>query len=172
MSQTFSHLGTDKLVYEHDKPHFLSGGGVTQEPGAMYMCCQALKDAEFLAWGRIKHIYVQNPSSCRSPVCSGGSWPSPSLVGMLPNVRACVQGERTAHRHVELHRDLGRKWGLGKSKCLRISVWVINIWVSPKLISALFCSLFQLCFLTFSTGSCVSQKVTQDQSDIISQVGQ
>ena len=83
-----------------------------------------------------------------------------------------VQGERTAHRHVELHRDLGRKWGLGKSKCLRISVWVINIWVSPKLISALFCSLFQLCFLTFSTGSCVAQKVTQDQSDIISQVGQ
>ena len=99
----FPHLGTDHVVYEHDKPHFLSGGGVTQEPGAMYMCCQALKDAEFLAWGRIKHIYVQNPSSCCSPACSGCSWPSPSLVGMLPNVRACVQGERTAHRHVELH---------------------------------------------------------------------
>ena len=33
------------------------------------------------------------------------------------------------------------------------------------LISALFCSLFQLCFLTFSTGSCVAQKVTQDQSE-------
>ena len=68
--------------------------------------------------------------------------------------------------------SLGLKGGLGKSKRLRISVWVINIWVGPKLISALFCSLFQLCFLTFSTGSCVAQKVTQDQSDIISQVGQ
>ena len=32
--------------------------------------------------------------------------------------------------------------------------------------------LFQLCFLTFSTGSCVAQKVTQEQSDIIRQVGQ
>ena len=136
------------------------------------MCCQALKDAEFLAWGRIKHIHVENPSSCHSPACSGCSWPSPSLVGMLPNVGARVQGERTAHRCVELHRDLGRKGGLGKSKRLRISIWVINIWISPKLISALFCSLFQLCFLTFSTGSCVAQKVTQDQSDIISQVGQ
>ena len=91
---------------------------------------------------------------------------------MLPNVGASVQGERPAHRCVELHRDLGRKGGLGKSKRLRISIWVINIWIGPKLISALFCSLFQLCFLTFSTGSCVAQKVTQDQSDIISQVGQ
>jgi len=27
-----------------------------------------------------------------------------------------VQGERTAHRHVELHRDLGKKGGLEKSK--------------------------------------------------------
>ena len=32
--------------------------------------------------------------------------------------------------------------------------------------------LFQLCFLTFSTGSCVAQKVTQEQSDIIRHVGQ
>ena len=118
------------------------------------------------------HLCREIQASCRSPACSGCSWPSPSLVGMLPNVGARVQGERTAHRCVELHRDLGRKGGLGKSKRLRISIWVINIWVSPKLISALFCSLFQLCFLTFSTGSCVSQKVTQDQSDIISQVGQ
>ncbi|KAF4008435.1 hypothetical protein G4228_020169 [Cervus hanglu yarkandensis] len=53
-----------------------------------------------------------------------------------------------------------------------ISIWVVNIWVSLKLISALFCSLFQLCFLTFFTGSGVAQKVTQDQSDIIRQVGQ
>ena len=34
-----------------------------------------------------------------------------------------------AHRHVELHRDLGRKGALGKGKHLRISVWFVNIWV-------------------------------------------
>ena len=62
-------------------------------------------------------------ASCRSPVCSGCSWPSPSLVGSLPSLGASVWGERTAHRHGVLHRDLGRKGGLGKSKCLRISVW-------------------------------------------------
>ena len=42
---------------------------------------------------------------------------------------ARVQGERTAHRRVELHRDLGRKRGLEKSKCLRISIfcfWILN----------------------------------------------
>ena len=111
-------------------------------------------------------------ASCRSPVCSGCSWPSSSPVGMLQNMGASVQGERRAHSHVVLHRDLGRKWGLEKSKHLMISIWVVNIWVSPRLISALFCSLFQFCFLTFSTGSCVAQKVTQDQSDIIRQVGQ
>ena len=32
-------------------PHFLLGG-VTQVPGSMYMCCQALKDTELSAWGR------------------------------------------------------------------------------------------------------------------------
>ena len=37
---------------------------------------------------------------------------------------ASVQGERTAHRHVELHRDLGRKGGLGKSKHLMISFFL------------------------------------------------
>ena len=38
-------------------------------------------------------------------------------------------GERTAHRCVLLHRDLGKKGGLEKSKHLRISVWFVNIWV-------------------------------------------
>ena len=84
---------------------------------------------------------------------------------------ACVQGERTAHRHVVLHRDLGRKGALGKSKRLMISVWFVNIWVQIGLISTLFCSLFQLCFLLFSTGSGVAQSVTQDQPDILSEVG-
>ena len=39
------------------------------------------------------------------------------------------------------------------------------------LISTVFCSLFQLCFLIFSTGSGVAQNVTQNQTVIISQVG-
>ena len=34
-----------------------------------------------------------------------------------------VQGERTAHGRVELHRDLGRKGGLEKGKRLMVSVW-------------------------------------------------
>ena len=48
---------------------------------------------------------------------------------MLSNMGASVQGERPAHRHVVLHRDLGRKGGLGKSKHLMVSVWFVNIWV-------------------------------------------
>ena len=71
-------------------------------------------------------------ASCRSPVCSGCSWPSPSLVGMLPSMGVSVQGERTAHRCVLLHRDLGKKGGLEKSKHLRISVWLVNIWVQNQ----------------------------------------
>ena len=65
-------------------------------------------------------------ASCRSPGCSGCSWPPPSLVGMLPSMGARVQGERPAHRHAELRRDLGRK-GVGKSKRLMVSVWVVYI---------------------------------------------
>ncbi|KAI4567955.1 hypothetical protein MJT46_007753 [Ovis ammon polii x Ovis aries] len=44
-------------------------------------------------------------------------------------------------------------------------------WSKIGLISTLFCSLFQLCFLLFSTGSGVAQSVTQDQPDILSEVG-
>ena len=38
-----------------------------------------------------------------------------------------VQGERTAHRHVVIPRDLGRKGGLEKSKRLMISIWFVDI---------------------------------------------
>ena len=48
VSQTFSHVCTDCVVYEHDKAHFLSGG-ITQVPGSMYICFQALKDTELSA---------------------------------------------------------------------------------------------------------------------------
>ena len=41
-----------------------------------------------------------------------------------------------------------------------------------SLIPTLFYSLLHLCFLIFSTGSGVAQKVTQDQPDITRQVGQ
>ena len=41
-----------------------------------------------------------------------------------------------------------------------------------SLIPTLFNSLLHLCFLIFTTGSGVAQKVTQDQPDISSQVGE
>ena len=41
-----------------------------------------------------------------------------------------------------------------------------------RIIPTLFYSLLHLCFLIFSTGSGVAQKVTQDQPDITRQVGQ
>ena len=82
---------------------------------------------------------------------------------------ARVQGERTAHRRVELHRDLGKKGGLEKSKCLRISFfcfWILNNSYTILFIASCLFSDF------FPTGSGVAQKVTQDQSDVSSQVGQ
>ena len=108
-------------------------------------------------------------ASCRSPVCPGCSWPSPSLLGKLPNVGARVQGERTAHRRMELHRDLRRKGGLEKSKRLRISIfcfWILNNSYTILFIASCLFSDF------FPTGSGVAQKVTQDQSDVSSQLGQ
>ena len=38
----FFHLCTDRVVDLHDKPHFLSWGRVTMNPGTMHMCSQAL----------------------------------------------------------------------------------------------------------------------------------
>ena len=45
---------------EHDKPHFLFEG-VTQEPSTMYMCCQAHRDTELSAWGRLSTFVQGNP---------------------------------------------------------------------------------------------------------------
>ena len=87
-------------------------------------------------------------ASCRSPVCSGCSWPSPSLVGMLANMGVSVQGERPAHRHVVIHRDLGRKGGSEESISIIISVWVF-FGSQISLMPTLFCSLLQLGFLIF-----------------------
>ena len=68
---------------------------------------------------------------------------------MLSNMGASVQGERPAHRHVVLHRDLGRKGGLGKSKHLMISVWFVNIWVQHYLNLYIILFIISAVFLSF-----------------------
>ena len=80
-----------------------------------------------------------------------------------------VQDERTAHRHVVLHRDLGKKGQMEKSKNLIISIFCL--WSLNNSYTVLFTasSLFSD---FFPTGSGVAQKVTQDQPDVSSQVGQ
>ena len=101
--------------------------------GYMCMCCQALKDTLSLRqnWA---HLCRGIHASCCSPACSGCSWPSPSLVGMLPSMGAHVQGERPAHRHVVLHGDLGREGGLEKSKHRMISgcFWGVVVLNEPN----------------------------------------
>ena len=76
--------------------------------GYMYMCCQALKDTLSLRqnWA---HLCRGIHASCCSPACSGCSWPSPSLVGVLPSMGAHVQGERPAHAR-------GASRGLGEGR--------------------------------------------------------
>ena len=93
------------------------------------------------------HLSREIHASCRSPVCSGCFWPSLSLVGMLPNMGVSVQGERTAHRHVVLHRDLGKKGKLEKSKqaSYDFNFFVFGSSITPTL----FYSLLHLCFLIF-----------------------
>ena len=49
---------------------------------------------------------------------------------------------------------------------------MISAWLFFSLIPILFYSLLHLCFLIFPTGSSVAQRVTQDQPDISSQVGE
>ena len=41
-----------------------------------------------------------------------------------------------------------------------------------SLVPTLFCSLFHLCFLIFPIGSGIAQKVSQDQPDIFTQIGE
>ena len=80
-----------------------------------------------------------------------------------------VQDERTAHRHVVLHRYLGKKEKMEKSKNFMISIfclWILNNSYTILFTDSSFFSDF------FPTGSGVAQKVTQDQPDVSSQVGQ
>ena len=88
---------------------------------------------------------------------------------MLANMGVSVHDERTAHRHVVLHRDLGKKGQMEKSKNLIISIFCL--WSLNNSYTVLFTasSLFSD---FFPTGSGVAQKVIQDQPDVSSQVGQ
>ena len=113
----------------------------------LYMCCQAVK--EFLAWGRIKHIYVQNP--CLMPL-SSLLWVL--LASTFPGRDASKHGcacsgwkARTQARGAS--QGPGEERRSGEKQRLMISVWVVYIWVGPKLISALFCSYFSSVFSHF-----------------------
>ena len=110
-------------------PYFLFGRSHTGTSYYVYVLPGTQRHWNLSLRQNWAHLCRGIHASCLSPVCSGCSWLSPSLIGMLSNMGARVQGEKPAHRHVELHRDLGRKGGLGKSKHLMISVWFVNIWV-------------------------------------------
>ena len=84
-------------------------------------------------------------ASCCSPVFRGCSWPSSSPVGILKEKQASY--------------DFSLAF-------LFFSFFFFT------LIPILFYSLLHLCFLIFPTGSSVAQRVTQDQPDISSQVGE
>ena len=106
--ESVSHLCTDHVVYKHDNSHFLLG----ESHRYWVLCIWAARHSKTLnsqLEAELTHSCRGFHASCRSPVCSGCSWPSPSLVGRLANMGASVQGERPAHRHAELHRDLGRQ---------------------------------------------------------------
>ena len=168
--ESVSHLCTDHVVYKHDNSHFLLG----ESHRYWVLCIWAARHSKTLnsqLEAERTHSCRGFHASCRSPVCSGCSWPSPSLVGRLANMGVSVQGERPAHRHAELHRDVGRKGGSEESVSIIISVWVF-FGSQISLIPTLFCLLLQLSFLIFSTGSGVAQKVTQDQPYVTSQTGQ
>ena len=110
-------------------PYFLFGRSHTETSYYVYVLPGTQRHWNLSLRQNWAHLCRGIHASCLSPVCSGCSWLSPSLIGMLSNMGASVQGERPAHRHVVLHRDLGRKGGLGKSKHLMVSVWFVNIWV-------------------------------------------
>ena len=80
-----------------------------------------------------------------------------------------VLGERTAHRHVVLHRDLGKKGQMEKSKNLIISIFCL--WSLNNSYTVLFTASSSFSDF-FPTGSGMAQKVIQDQPDVSSQVGQ
>ena len=110
-------------------PYFLFGRSHTGTSYYVYVLPGTQRHWNLSLRQNWAHLCRGIHASFLSPVCSGCSWLSPSLAEMLSNMGASVQGERPAHRHVVLHRDLGRKGGLGKSKHLMISVWFVNIWV-------------------------------------------
>lgn len=146
----FSHLYTDHMMYEYDKHHFLFEGAIQELRYYAYMLPGTQKHWTLSLKGKTEHICVKGiHASCCSPICSGCSWPPPSLAGMLPNMDASVQGERTVHRHVVFHKGLEER-RIGESKHLMISVCFLGGWSEMSLVPTLFCSLFHLCFFWFS----------------------
>ena len=134
------------------------------------MCCQALKDTELLAWGRTEHI------------CVGESMLMP-LSSLLWVFLAFTFSGRDAFKHgsersgwKDCTQARGASQGLGEErgteeKQASHDFSMACKYLGPKLVEFLhyFVRYFS-CFLLFSTGSGVAQKVTQYQPDIISQV--
>ena len=84
-----------------------------------------------------------------------------------------IQGKRNTHRHVVPHRDLGRKGKLEKSKQASSDfIFFFCLWVLNNSYTILFTASSLFSDFFFPTASGVAQKVTQDQPDISSQVGQ
>ena len=127
-------------MYEYDKHNFLFEG-ITQElryyayvlPGAQKHWTLSLRQN----WA---HLWGESMPHAALPVCSGYFWPSPCLVGMLPNMGVSVQSERTAHRHVVFHRDLRRKGRLELASILWFQFGFLGrvIWNEPNSYTILF----------------------------------
>ena len=116
-SDYFSHLGTDDVTLTMTNPTSCLKESHRNRyyecvlPGTQRCWTLSLRQ-------KSAHLCRGFHASCRSLVCSVCSWPSPSLVGRLPNVGASVQGEGTAHRCWCAHRDLGGKEDWGKASVL------------------------------------------------------
>ena len=92
--------------------------------GCMYMCCQEHKDTLSLRqnWAQLcRGIHA----SWRSPVSSGCSWPSPSLVGMLPHMRAHCSGWKDCTQACGASQGLGeeRRTGEKQVSCDFSLIW-------------------------------------------------
>ena len=114
-SDYFSHLCTDDVTLNMTNPtSYLKESHRNQ-----VLCICAARHTETLnsqLEAELSTFEQGIPCLMRSPVCSGCSWPSPSLVGMLPNVGVSVQGERTAHRCVVCTQGLGEERRTGEKQ--------------------------------------------------------
>ena len=83
-------------------------------------------------------------ASCRSPICSGYSWPSPSLVGML-QAWVCVFRVKGLHTGAWSFTGTWRgKEDWGKARVLGFQFVFWGVWSQMRLIPTLFYSLLHL----------------------------